>query len=206
MGGPAVAMVAGDLKVAGEAGCWGAEVVVASYPWVVAADLKTNGENMDTRWHNRLDYKDKAQTACVYYICVYMTPPTQFTNWDNKTEAGYNNKDGTLTAGCLPPTHMVSVSLAHGGRWGLHPRGWHSIVGGHVVPSHVGHGGWEVVVASVTSVTPVVAMTPVLVAMTTVASVHAVEVPVLRLAGVHPGRTALQHKHTVRQEALFGLP
>lgn len=95
-------------------------------------------------------------------------------------------------------THMVSVSLAHGGRWGLHPRGWHSIVGGHVVPSHVGHGGWEVVVASVTSMTPVVTMTTVLVAMTTVASVHAVEVPVLRLARVHPGRTALQYKHRMR--------
>lgn len=69
---------------------------------------------------------------------------------------------------------MRSLSLAHGGRRGLHPGGRQAVgVGGHLVASHVGHGG-RVAVAAVAAVAVVASVAPR-------DSVHAVVVPALIL-------------------------
>ena len=148
VGGPAVAMAAGGLKVGVAAGCWEEEEGGASCSLEEAADLLKNPEKTF-----RLVYLAYRMSGTFAELTMRQT--CSHCQWTR--------------------THVMSVrsSLSHGRRRGLHPgRGHADGVVGQGGASHVGHRGRVVVVPSVATVATVTAVHVVEVSVRRRARVH----------------------------------
>ncbi len=183
--GPAVAKVAEALRVEVVVGCWGEVEVGASYSWVAAINLMTRWgkETLWTFWNTEYPsmtalhtsiflntdaslefYRKLSQYKMEENIQLY----TSILPW--KSYVHYAELQVILTHGMSGGCW----DLAHWRRGWLHP-GWRHTIGiwRHMRATHVWHWWREVVRATMTLV-------------------HAMVIPVISMAWIHPRRTILK--------------